>query len=198
MYAAAKWPSRPSTLPQTMLDRRDSSTLGSDARHTDIRDLTQHLCNELNSVSPLSKPVLAFVSQVNRSNVLGRTTEEWTLNAWKQEFSVYDAKTPRGMDPVILGLTQLHQKSPSLALAARPDALGTTELVHKVAHSPLVEELHNIPSTAQGNVVRALMQGNYGVAEEQVRNHRNLTRARPLIVGANLDTSSLDSAGLSM
>lgn len=190
----------PARLPEilAMLDKRDHSALGSDARYTDVRDLTLHLCNELNSVPPLSKPVLAFVSQVNSTNVLGKTTEEWTLNAWKKEFSSYDARTPRGMDPVILGLTQMHQKSPSLALAARPDAQGMTELVHKVANSPLIDELRNVPSTAQGNVVRALFQGDLEGARSQVLKHRDLALAPTVIVGANLDTSALDQAGLSM
>lgn len=183
---------------QEILAKRDRSMVGTDARHTDIHELTMHLCNELNSISPLSKPTLAFVSQVNSTNVLGRTTEEWTLNAWKDEFSSYAARTPRGMDPVIMGLTKMHQQSPSLALAARPDSQGMTELVHKVANSSLVEELRNVPQTAQGNVVRALFQGDYEGARTEVLRHRNLSNTPTLVVGANLDTTDLDNAGLSI
>lgn len=181
-----------------LLNKRDYSPLGTHARTADVRDLMQHLCNELNSVAPLSKPVLAFVSQVNSSNALGRTTEDWTLAAWKNQFSGYDARTPRGLDPVITGLTQMHLKSPSLALAARPDALGVTELVHKVANSPLIEELRTLDSSAQSNVVRALFQEDYEGARSQVLLHRKIAHTPTIVVGANLDTTALDNAGLSM
>lgn len=181
-----------------LLNKRDYAPLGTHARGEDVRDLAMHLCNELNSVTPLSKPVLAFVSQVNKTQALGLTTEDWTLKTWKEQFSGYDARTPRGFDPVITGLTQMHLKSPSLAQTARPDALGVTELVHKVANNPLAEELRNLDSSAQSNVVRALFQEDYEGARAQVLLHRRLEQTPTIIVGANLDTSALDNAGLSM
>ena len=181
---------------QSMLETRDHSQLGTDARSSDVRDIALHLCNELNSLPPLSKPVLAFLNQVNNTHALEHTTEEWTLAAWKEEFSNYNAQTPRDMNPVVFGLTRMHQKSPSLALAARPDALGTTELVHKVANNALVEELRNVSSDAKGNVVRALFQGDYDGARREVLLHRMISNTETLIVAPNLDTSELDNAGL--
>ena len=183
---------------QTMLAKRDRSSMGTDAQGGQIKSLALFLCNELNSNAPLSTPILAFVAQVNNARVLGSTTEEWTLNAWKEEFSNYNARTPRGMNSVIMGLTTLHQQNPSLALAARPDAKGMTELVHTVANSSLVEELRNVPSTAQGNVVRALFQGDYDGARSEVLKHRDLANTRTVVMGANLDTTDLDAAGFSM
>ena len=203
-----------------ILNKRDFAAIGTHASHTEIKDLAFHLCNELNNLPILSTPVLAivnqvnpvestrlepidtpvraFVKQVNRSEALGCSTEEWTLKAWKTQFSTYEAKTPRGADLVIFGLTQLHQKSPSLAQAARPDGLGLTELVHSVANHPLAEELRSIETSAQGNVVRALFQGDYEDARTQVLRHRDFGQARTIIVAPNLDTSELDRAGLSM
>ena len=181
-----------------ILNKRDFAAIGPHASHTEIKDLAFHLCNELNNLPILSTPVLAIVNQVNRSEALGCSTEEWTLKAWKTQFSTYEAKTPRGADLVIFGLTQLHQKSPSLAQAARPDGLGLTELVHSVANHPLAEELRSIETSAQGNVVRALFQGDYEDARTQVLRHRAFGQARTIIVAPNLDTSELDRAGLSM
>lgn len=181
-----------------ILNKRDFAAIGTHASHTEIKDLAFHLCNELNNLPILSTPVLAIVNQVNRSEALGCSTEEWTLKAWKTQFSTYEAKTPRGADLVIFGLTQLHQKSPSLAQAARPDGLGLTELVHSVANHPLAEELRSIETSAQGNVVRALFQGDYEDARTQVLRHRDFGQARTIIVAPNLDTSELDRAGLSM
>ncbi len=181
-----------------ILNKRDFAAIGTHASHTEIKDLAFHLCNELNNLPILSTPVLAIVNQVNRSEALGCSTEEWTLKAWKTQFSTYEAKTPRGADLVIFGLTQLHQKSPSLAQAARPDGLGLTELVHSVANHPLAEELRSIETSAQGNVVRALFQGDYEDARTQVLRHRDFGQARTIIAAPNLDTSELDRAGLSM
>ena len=181
-----------------ILNKRNFAAIGTHASHTEIKDLAFHLCNELNNLPILSTPVLAIVNQVNRSEALGCSTEEWTLKAWKTQFSTYEAKTPRGADLVIFGLTQLHQKSPSLAQAARPDGLGLTELVHSVANHPLAEELRSIETSAQGNVVRALFQGDYEDARTQVLRHRDFGQARTIIVAPNLDTSELDRAGLSM
>ena len=181
-----------------ILNKRDFAAIGPHASHTEIKDLAFHLCNELNNLPILSTPVLAIVNQVNRSEALGCSTEDWTLKAWKTQFSTYEAKTPRGADLVIFGLTQLHQKSPSLAQAARPDGLGLTELVHSVANHPLAEELRSIETSAQGNVVRALFQGDYEDARTQVLRHRYFGQARTIIVAPNLDTSELDRAGLSM
>ncbi len=181
-----------------ILNKRDFAAIGPHASHTEIKDLAFHLCNELNNLPILSTPVLAIVNQVNRSEALGCSTEEWTLKAWKTQFSTYEAKTPRGADLVIFGLTQLHQKSPSLAQAARPDGLGLTELVHSVANHPLAEELRSIETSAQGNVVRALFQGDYEDARTQVLRHRDFGQARTIIAAPNLDTSELDRAGLSM
>lgn len=181
-----------------ILNKRDFAAIGTHDSHTEIKDLAFHLCNELNNLPILSTPVLAIVNQVNRSEALGCSTEEWTLKAWKTQFSTYEAKTPRGADLVIFGLTQLHQKSPSLAQAARPDGLGLTELVHSVANHPLAEELRSIETSAQGNVVRALFQGDYEDARTQVLRHRDFGQARTIIVAPNLDTSELDRAGLSM
>ena len=181
-----------------ILDKRDFAAIGTHANHIEVKELAMHLCNELNSLPTLSKPVLAFITQVNATNALGCSTEDWTLKAWKSQFSMYESKTPRGADPVIVGLTQLHQKSPSLALAARPDGLGLTELVHSVANHPLAEELRHIETSAQGNVVRALFEGRHEDARIHVLQNRNQTMALTVIAAPNLDTSELDRAGLSM
>ena len=163
-----------------ILDKRYFAAIGTHANHIEVKELAMHLCNELNSLPTLSKPVLAFITQVNATNALGCSTEDWTLKAWKSQFSMYESKTPRGADPVIVGLTQLHQKSPS------------------VANHPLAEELRHIETSAQGNVVRALFEGRHEDARIHVLQNRNQTMALTVIAAPNLDTSELDRAGLSM
>ncbi len=79
-----------------ILDKRDFAAIGTHANHIEVKELAMHLCNELNSLPTLSKPVLAFITQVNASNALGCSTEDWTLKAWKSQFSMYESKTPRG------------------------------------------------------------------------------------------------------
>lgn len=86
-----------------------------------ITDITTQLCKKLNSPPPLSKSTREFLNQVNATNVLGQTVEDWTLNACKtlndfkdEKFSSYEARTPRGMDNVIFGMIQLHKSNPTL------------------------------------------------------------------------------------
>lgn len=175
----------PVSLPRlkTILAKRDHSLLGTDARHSDVRDLVLHLCNELNTLPPLSKPVLAFLSQVNSTKALGQTTEDWTLDVWKDDFSAYNAKTPRGCDPVVRALFILHNESPSLASAARPEGLGKTELVHTVINDSLTKELCNTLPNSRGAVVACLFKGDYDGARGAVlanRNENQVGRVIPL------------------
>lgn len=171
---------------------------GNHVNKNDVRDIAMHVCNELNNQNALSKPVLNFLNKLSASNALGCSTEDWTLKIWAPEFSSYEARTPRGMDPVITGMFSLHQKSPSLSTAARPDGLGLTELVHQTANNSLTEELKNVDRFAQGKVVHALFQNDYEGARSEVIANLLFKQTSMVITNPNLDTSSLDAAGLSM
>ena len=176
---------------KSILDKRDFAIRGTNADHHEVTQLALHLCNELNSLPPLSTPVLAFVNQVSRSDALGCSTEDWTLTAWVNTFSSYKPRTPRDMGVEIFALTALHNANPSHALTARPDGLGLTELVHRENSLQLQEELRFVEQSPRGNVVRCLFKGDYAGAREQVLAHRALGQERSLIVGANLDTTGL-------
>ena len=181
---------------QTMLDKRDSSLLGSDARQSDVQTLARHLRNELNSLPPTSRPVLDFLSQVDESNVLKKSTEEWTMEAYAKDKDIlrHSAQASRGVSPFVFALVK-HSADASLAQAARPDENGMTSFAHQVANNPLIDELPNVPNEAQPSVVDALLKGDQEGAYQAVLKQRNLARTRAVIYNANIDTSKLDSAG---
>lgn len=161
---------------QTMLDTRDSSMLGTNAKNQHVSELAQHLRNELNSL-PMEKTVLDFLIQVNSKNVLGCTLEEWTLTCWQSDFAVHKLRTRRDHDPLISKLLCHTKENPSLADAARPDEFRVTKLVHNVAHNPLVNTREDMSGIARATVIACLLNGDDAGARAAVLAHRKESHA---------------------
>lgn len=165
-----------------MLAKRDSAARGTNANQEEVSTLAVYLCNKLNSSSPLSTPVLNFVNEVDKSNALGCSPEDWTLNAWKPVFSAYEAQTPKGSDSVIFGLTKLYKASPELAQAARPDVFGLTELAKSPPNEELKKELRRIETSPRGDMVRAVSEGRFDDARKCVLKERDLKSMPTVLV----------------
>ena len=171
---------------------------GQHISNDNIRRFAQHLSNELNNAPPLNSVVLEFLKALDKTKAVGTSIQEWTVGAWAEQFSAYKAQTPRGLDPVILGLTKLNQRNPSLALtagAAPSQNPGAAMSIHGIANHPLIQELYYVESSEKGQVVRALMQGNYEDARHYVLREQKLSQAEIIVMAPNLDTRELDQAG---
>lgn len=185
-------------LPQlkAKLEKRDHSLVGTDAPSDDVKDLTQHLCNELNSL-PIEK-TKAFLIQVNLTNALDQTTEDWTLAFWKSSFTAYEARTPTGASSVITGFVDWHNKTPRPESAVHAQGLvnigfAVTESVHTVGSDPLTEELGDMPKGSLAAVVGCLLKGDSAGAYQAVLANRNENQ-----VGRVIPLGKPDLSGLSL